>query len=116
MAMRRWLLGAAALLSACDLSAPLRVLTEPREVAAVRVSPRDTVVTLGDTVQFSAVVLGRDNQELDEYEVAWAVTNPLIGVSLGNGRFAFVRLGTTDVIARASDRLGSATVTVRAAP
>lgn len=113
--MNRWrrvLLGTAgvAAASACDIARPFTIIDDARPIDRIVVAPAVANAAVGDTVRFTARVLGRSDQELSEVTVTWSAGDPGVARSLGNGRFVLLAAGTSEVLATAVGQRGVARV------
>lgn len=106
MNRRTMLLGAvsAALVGACDITGPFRVLDDARPVLSVRLRPDTLLARQGDTVQFNATPLGAGDRVVSEAPVTWAVGDPSVARSLGSGRIICLVIGDSEVLATAGGR------------
>lgn len=103
----------AAIVSACDVAEPFRVLTDERTVDRVTVTPDTVNAAIRDTIQLNATPIGAGDRVITEAEVAWSSGDPSIARSLGNGRFAVVSGGTAELFATTRGRRGVARVVAR---
>jgi len=85
-------------------------------VADVAVSPNDIIIQIGDTYDFTAVVIPSD---ATDKSVAWSSSNTDVATVSETGTVTAVAAGTVDITARSkdgSDKLGKGTVKVIPVP
>jgi hypothetical protein len=87
--------------------------TPPVELASVAVDPPTAELKAGETQAFTAAGTGTDGNPFDiEGQVAWGVSDELVGTIDDAGVFTAVGAGTADVTATVDDVSDTASVTV----
>jgi hypothetical protein len=97
----------------CDVTGPFRVIDDPRPILSVRIAPDSLSGNRGDTVRFTAQALGRGDRVAAEATVTWAVGDPSVARSLGDGGVLCVEPGISEVVASAGGRRALAFVRCR---
>jgi uncharacterized protein YjdB len=87
----------------------------PVPVATVSVSPATSNLSVGGTVQLSAVTRDAGGATLTGRAIAWTTATPAVATISSNGLVTAVGAGTTTLSATSEGRVGTATVTVAAA-
>lgn len=104
---------AAAVVSACAVADPFRVLDEERVVERVAVAPDSVSGAVGDTVRLTGTAIGRDGLTIREAEFTWSSGDPSVVRSVGDGRFVVVSIGTAEMFATSRGRRGVARFVAR---
>ena len=82
-------------------------------VAVVDVVPDTASITVGQTRQFSALVLDKSGNPVDDKVASWSTSDPTIAVVSSNGLMLAKGVGLATITATADGRSGSAAVAVR---
>ena len=97
-------------------TAPLTVTEPPPVVATVTVSPSPVSIEEGSTQQFSATARTMDNRVIPSVSFMWSSSDPNVASINTSGLATAVSAGSTQVMATAEGKSGSATLTVTAPP
>lgn len=89
----------------------VRGKTIQREKFHVVITPRDTVLKIGETAGFTAVLMDSAGNPLPA-EFNWRVVDPLVGQINASGQFTALASGHTAVIAQTQETAGKASVNV----
>lgn len=103
----------AAVMSACAVADPFRVLDEERAVERVAVAPDSVSGAVGDTVKLTGTAIGRNDRTISEAEITWSSGDPSVVRSVGDGRFVVVSIGTAEMFATSRGRRGVARFVAR---
>jgi hypothetical protein len=88
----------------------------PAVVAAVRVSPAANTIVRGDSVRLTATAYNASGQPISA-TITWSIANGANVASINAvGMVKALNVGTATVAARASGKMGTASLTVTAAP
>jgi uncharacterized protein YjdB len=88
----------------------------PVPVATVSVTPSSSSITVGSTVQLSAVTRDANNNVLTGRTISWSSGTPAAGSVSGTGLVIGLAVGTTTVTATSEGKTGTSVITVAAAP
>jgi uncharacterized protein YjdB len=88
----------------------------PVPVATVSVTPASTSITVGSTVQLSAVTRDANNNVLTGRAITWSSGTPANGTVSGSGLVSGLAIGTTTITATSEGKTGTSVITVTAAP
>jgi uncharacterized protein YjdB len=97
--------------AAITVSAPA-----PVPVASVTVSPATPSLTVGGTVQFSAVTRDANNNILTGRSITWSSNNLAVATVSASALGTAVAVGTAQVTATSEGKVGSGTLTVTSPP
>lgn len=82
------------------------------DIVPVAISPEESTVEVGDTIEFEVTVTDTTGAVVENPEVTWAVADTLIGTIDENGVFTAVAAGATTVTVASGENSATATVTV----
>lgn len=85
-------------------------------VASISVTPNTPSVTVGGTVQLTAMPKGADGATLTGKAIAWSSSATAVATVSANGLVAAVAAGSATITATAEGKSGQATVTITPAP
>jgi uncharacterized protein YjdB len=88
----------------------------PVPVATVSVTPSSTSITVGSTVQLSAVTRDANNNVLTGRAISWTSGTPATGSVSGAGLVTGLVVGSTTITATSEGKTGTSVITVTAAP
>ena len=91
----------------------IRLEVKPYAVASILITPRVASIAIGESLQFSALVLSDDGRTLDRL-VTWSTSNAAIATIDGFAKLAAVTAGTVTITATSEGVSASAQITVTA--
>ena len=101
----------------CNPLDPLRVVDDRQPITAIKISPAETTVVAGSTVQFTVQVLGSKNAVITDRVVTWTVGNPIVAaVSSDSGLVTARASGRSEILASVELYRTSAVINVTPLP
>lgn len=91
-------------------------VSAPAPVATVSVTPSSTSVSVGSTVQLSAVTRDANNNVLTGRTISWSSGTPASGSVSGAGLVTGLVVGSTTITATSEGKTGTSVITVTAPP
>lgn len=88
----------------------------PSEVASVQVTPATATAEQGATFQFTAKAYNAANQEVTGVSFTWSSSAPAVATVNASGLATGVLVGSSNIIATANGKVGTAVLSVTAPP
>lgn len=110
-------LAAATLMLGCNPLDPFRVIDDKQPIVDVKVSPAETTVVAGSTVQFSVKVFGTGNKVIADRIVTWSVGNPVVAaITSDSGMVTAKAAGKSEILANVENLRAVGILNVTRAP
>ena len=101
----------------CNPLDPLRVVDEKQKIVDMKISPKDTTVVAGATVNYTVTVTGNGGKVITDRIVTWAVGNPVVASIKSDSGTATAKVaGKSDIFATVEHYRVSTSLTVTPAP
>lgn len=100
------------LLAAAALSLAFSCQSQPPFAESVTVSPGESTLASGATIQLAAKVADQNGDAIADTEVTWSSSNDAVATVSDSGLVTAVASGTATVTAASGSAKGTATVTV----
>jgi hypothetical protein len=92
------------------------VTVEKRPVASVKMSPDVAGLHVGEKVKITATPMGANDEALEDREIGWLSTNPLVATVDSTGVVTAVGVGSAEIKALVESVIGTTTIAVVANP